>query len=438
MPAVAYRARVVHPVIAPPIRDGAVVVDGGEIVAVGPARDLVGRAAREHRVDGVLLPGLVNARTRVEHTDAVGVTFAGGHERWRAAVEARTRHWDEARVGRSAQRGVHALLRAGVTCAGDVVGVGPAVPALTRAGVAGDSWVEVDGVDQRGHDALIAALEQTLSLPAPGRRVGIALPGPHAVGTGVLQALVELATRRGAPLHLPAAASRAETAAIAQGSGPLAAAAVQRGLEMEWVDGGAGVGPVAYLDACGALGAGTSVVHAIRADADDLALLARQGVAVVTAVRAAARTRLGAPPVRAFADAGVPLALGTDDPAASGDVDVLAEAQAFVSSARIAGLATWPGPGGPRPLAEAALRLVTTDGAAAMGWQERAGALEVGRRADLTAVEVDADPDRVADAVIDHGAGRQVLTVVGGVRRARRDRADVPWPQHDPREADTG
>lgn len=436
MPAVAYRARVVLPISAPPVADGAVVVEDGQVVAVGPARELAGRASREYRVDGVLLPGLVNARTRVEHTDAAGVTFSGGHERWRDAVAARTRGWDEARVGRSAQRGVHALLRAGVTCNGDVVGVGPAVPALTRAGLMGDSWIEVEGVDERGHDPLVTALERSLGLPAPGRRVGITVPGPEAVGTGVLQALTELAARHDAPLCVPAARSRGEVAAITHGSGPLAAAAVQRGLGMEWLEGGAQLDPVSYLDACGVLAPGATVAHAIHIDADDAALLAARGVTVVVASRAAARTRLGAPPLALYAEAGVTVALGTDDPAASGDVDVLAEAQAFASAARITGLSTWPTSVGALPLPEAALRLVTVDGAAALGWGDRAGAIAPGRRADLVGVEVDADPDHAAAAVVSRGPGRQVLTVVGGVQRARRSSADVPWTEHDPREGD--
>ncbi|QBI20356.1 hypothetical protein ER308_12800 [Egibacter rhizosphaerae] len=436
MPPVAYRARVVVPVTTPPIDDGVVVVDGDRIVAVGSAAELSGRANREHSIDGALLPGLVNARTRIEHTDAAGLTWSGGHDRWLAAVAQRTRDWDEQRVGRSAQRGVHALLRAGVTCAGDVVGAGPAVPAAVRAGLVGDSWVEVADVDERGHDALIAALERTLGLPAPGRRVGIALPGPHRVGTGVLQALADLAARRGRPIHLPAAVTRGEVAAIAEGTGPTAAAAVRHGLEAEWLEGGTGLPPLRYLDACGVLRPGTSIAHAMQADPGELDLLAERGVSVVVAVRAAARTRLGGAPLHALASAGLPVALGTDDPAASGDVDALAEARAFASAARVSGFETWPLPGGPRPLAEAALRLVTADGARAMGWGDHSGALAVGRRADLVGVELDTDAEGATQDVVDGGAGRQVLTVVAGVRRARRRTADEPWPAHDPREED--
>ncbi|MBA2576288.1 MAG: amidohydrolase family protein, partial [Euzebyaceae bacterium] len=80
---------------------------------------------------------------------------------------------------------------------------------------------------------------------------------------------------------------------------------------------------------------------------------------------------------------------------------------------------------------EQAVRLATVDGARAMGWGNRAGVLEPGRRADLAGVALTATPRSVYRDLLSRGPGRQVLTVVGGVRKARRDDADRPWPLLD-------
>src|SRR5438045_9633580 len=64
------RARYVLPMNQPPIEDGAVVVEGGDIVAVGRTSEI--RAAHTGEVrdlgDHVLAPGLINAHCHLDYT----------------------------------------------------------------------------------------------------------------------------------------------------------------------------------------------------------------------------------------------------------------------------------------------------------------------------------------------------------------------------------
>jgi imidazolonepropionase-like amidohydrolase len=60
----AYRAAWVVPIDQPPIRDGAVRVSGGRIVAVGP--DEFKNDVLIDMGNVVILPGLVNAHTHLE------------------------------------------------------------------------------------------------------------------------------------------------------------------------------------------------------------------------------------------------------------------------------------------------------------------------------------------------------------------------------------
>lgn len=429
VPTTCYSADVLCSMSGPPLADGAVLVEGDRITAVGPADELRARADRHHRIDGVLLPGLVDARTRIECSD-VEAPDSGPYHHWRAAVVAPVAEWDGARVGRSAQRGVHARLRAGTTCVGDVVLRGPGVPAASRAGLVGDSWVEIDGVDVASQDDVVSALHRTLRLPAPGRRVGITVPGTHATGAGVLQALSTLAAEAGATMQTVVAASREEAKAVTDGAGPLAIAALKQQREYEWLDGGSGLSPLAYADAGGVLRRGWSVAHATKFRRGQMQVLNERGVASVMSPRAIAV--VGRPRLAELAAARAPVALCTEG--APGAPDVLAEAAAWVGTATQQGLEGWPGRVRTFGLAEAAVRLATVDGATAMGWEDFAGTIAPGRRADFVGVGIATDPDRVWEDLVADGAGRQVLTVLAGVRRARRERPDVDWPEHELRE----
>jgi aminodeoxyfutalosine deaminase len=427
MPTVCYTAPVVCPMAGPPLANGAVLVTGDRIAAVGDAASLSARADRTHHVGGVLLPGLVNGHAHLEQTDAHGLARSGPHHAWLEAVEGAMRDWGDDKVARSARRGVQHLLRAGVTTSADVVTRGPAVPAAVRAGLAGDSLVEVAMAGVEHADAVLAGVERALRLPAEGRRVGIAVT-PATVGTGVLQSLAALAARRGVPLHVLAALTSAEVAAVRTGEGPLAERARARGLDLEWLDAPTGYSPVRYLDACGALLRGGALIHGVAVDATEARLLAERGVTVVCCPRQAGLQRAGDSPLDRYAEAGTLLALGTGSAAAVGTLDLLADAAAWVAQAGRCGLAFWPSVVGPVSLEEQAVRLLTVDGARALGWGDRAGVLEPGRRADFVVLDVQTTPEDAYRDLVRRGAGRQVLTVLGGVRKARRDSAAEPWP----------
>ena len=70
------RARWVLPIVAEPIEDGAVLVEGGAIAAVGPISTLrAAHPAAPLRDLGraILLPGLVNAHSHLDYTALRGL-----------------------------------------------------------------------------------------------------------------------------------------------------------------------------------------------------------------------------------------------------------------------------------------------------------------------------------------------------------------------------
>jgi cytosine/adenosine deaminase-related metal-dependent hydrolase len=70
--------------------------------------------------------------------------------------------------------------------------------------------------------------------------------------------------------------------------------------------------PIELLERTGFLGAGASVIHGIHVSEADVAILTRTGTAVVTCPTTEGNLGDGYLPAMAYAEAGVPLAIGSD------------------------------------------------------------------------------------------------------------------------------
>jgi aminodeoxyfutalosine deaminase len=400
-----HAAPVVLPVGAPPIRDGAVVVDGARIAWVGPRREWT-EPAEVVEWPGVLLPGLVNAHCHLQYSAYAdkcqpGVDFL----EWIAEFVPRNRTMTEADWRRSTADGVDALLRTGTTAVADIAAHAVAVDVLAGSGLAGISYLEAVGADAAGWPERRAALLAVLDRLTP-RRLGVSPHTLYTLGAAVIRDCVALARDRGLRLHPHAAESPYEVEYVATGSGPFAAANRRWGLAMELLAaGGSARTPVAELAALGALGPDTHVAHGVHCDAADRAMLRAAGGTVALCPRSNAVLGVGAAPVAAYRAEGNPVAVGTDALSSTPSLDLLADVAALRELAIAQGS---PEAGLDRWLIEAATR----GGAAAMGLTD-IGVLRPGARADLAAFDVPTDADPYT-ALVAHGAGRCAGTILAG------------------------
>ena len=142
-----YSAGLVIPITAPSVLDGAIAVIDGRIEHVG-SRDWVlhalkqaGRSFVEHHVDGVLMPGLVNAHTHLQYTGMaeVGAKRYTGFPSWAQAFDAVYDH-TEFDWKAEAERGARLSIRYGTTSAADVVTDPEAASALHDLGLHGVAY----------------------------------------------------------------------------------------------------------------------------------------------------------------------------------------------------------------------------------------------------------------------------------------------------------
>jgi cytosine/adenosine deaminase-related metal-dependent hydrolase len=162
-----------------------------------------------------------------------------------------------------------------------------------------------------------------------------------------------------------------------------------------------GVSPVEHLLRLGVLASGNCLcIHCVLADSHDVELLQTAGVAVAHCPRSNRAHGHGAAPLAAFRAAGLRVGLGTDSVVSSGDVDLWEDARA-------AGLE-----------GEEALRMLTLEGARALGLENGIGSLEVGKQADLavfssTAFHRRPPPSTATPALFTTVAGRVAHRYIG-------------------------
>ena len=124
MPLQIYIADWVLPVVAPPIRRGAVVVNNEVILDVGPADRLVKQYSGE-QIDfehAVIAPSWINAHTHLELSYLRGKVPAGkSFVDWiRAVVNLRARTSDPEKIIRSAREQSEIMVNTGTALAGDI------------------------------------------------------------------------------------------------------------------------------------------------------------------------------------------------------------------------------------------------------------------------------------------------------------------------------
>jgi cytosine/adenosine deaminase-related metal-dependent hydrolase len=391
------RAASVHPVTAPPIEDGAVLVDaGGRIAAIGPNSQVA--APPEARAlefpDAVLVPGLVNCHTHLELTHLAGKNAEREFASWIRAIRALKDATTPAEFSRSAEQGVRDCWAVGVTCVADTGSTGAPLEALARLGARGIYYQEVFGPDPTkcgvSLSELAAAMQRLHPLATGRARLGVSPHAPYSVSEPLYRAVAEFALRERLPLAVHLAESREETQLLADGTGPFAEALRARGIAVT----ARGRSPVEHLVQLGVVQRGTDClcIHCVQVSQRDVELLRRAGAAIALCPRSNRAHGHGTAPLPLFRRAGLTVGLGTDSVVSTGDVDLRAEAAA-------AGLE-----------GEEALRMLTLDGARVLGLENTIGSLEVGKEADLavfpsTAVDRPRPP---APALLTVVAGRVV------------------------------
>lgn len=143
-----------------------------------------------------------------------------------------------------------------------------------------------------------------------------------------------------------------------------------------------GMRPLQRLHDLGLLSPRFQAVHLTQLSSEDIHLLAENSVHALHCPESNLKLASGFCPVGELLDAGINVALGTDGAASNNDLDMLGEMKTAALLAKtVHGNATTLD-------AWATLKMATLDGARALGLEHRLGSLEIGKLADIAAIDM--------------------------------------------------
>lgn len=391
------------------LADHAVAIRAGRIVAVLPAAAARARFAPAELIERphhALLPGLVNA-----HTHAAMSLLRGRAEnmplaQWTQDVIAPIeRRWvDPAYVRDGTELAIAEMVRAGVTCFGDMQ-LWPEVVARTAADVhvRVSVGLVVEQAPSRWAGNPDEYIEKGMALRDDYRgdplvATHFALEPAHELDDATLLRVRRLADELEIPFALP----------VHESQGEVEASRARHGAR-----------PLDRLARLGMASPLLVAVHGTQLVETDIETLANAGAAVIHCPEANLKLGSGVCPAAELLGRGVRVALGTDGPASNNDLDVLSEMRS--AGLLAAGVHARPG----ALVATDLLRMATLEGARVLGLGETTGSLVPGKWADLCCINLRASSSwpvhDVATTLVYSCSSRQVTDTWVAGRRVLAD-----------------
>ncbi|MDF1831252.1 MAG: TRZ/ATZ family hydrolase [Porticoccaceae bacterium] len=354
------------------LRGCSVAIHEGKIIALLPSGEAQQRfnAVRQYNLtDSLLIPGLINAHGHSAMTLLRGYADDQSLHTWlnESIWPAEGRWMSEEFVYDGAELAIAEMLLGGTTCFNDMyffpdqtaraarknnIKCQLAFPVLEFP----SAWAR--NADEYIHKGL--ALRDELR---DDSRISIAF-GPHAPYTVNDLALEKIATLAGeldAPIHIH----------LHESANEIAQSMAEHGRR-----------PIERLQQLGLLTPLTQCVHMTQLIASDIALLSESGSHVIHCPTSNLKLGNGFCPLETLQETGINIALGTDSAASNNDLNMLSEA-------RNAALIAKGVSGNPELLpAHEALELATINSARALGIDHETGSIEVGKAADLVAINL--------------------------------------------------
>ena len=241
----------------------------------------------------------------------------------------------------AAKATVEAGLRASLFC--------PLLDFPTPMGAGPEDYLRLatDAMDEWRHD--------------PRIQIGFGPHAPYTVSDAPLQKVLTLAEA----LDVPVMMHVHETAG-----------------EIQMAVGNTGERPLTRLQGLGLLSPRLLAVHMTQLTDEEITLVAETGTHVVHCPESNLKLASGFAPVEKLRQAGINVALGTDGAASNNDLDMIGEARTAAFLAKGVSLEADALP------AADVLKMATLNGAKALGRDEDIGSLEIGKQADMVAIDL--------------------------------------------------
>ncbi len=353
-------------------KNHSLIIDNGKIIDCLPEQEAAQRYQAENTrflPEHALIPGFINAHTHTAMSLMRGIADELPLMEWlQQHIWPLEQQWVSADFVRDgAELAIAEMIRGGTTCFNDMYFF-PDVVAK-----------QADELGIRAHIGLIVIdfptiwaqnsdeyIEKALALlqqyqDHPLINTPLAPHAPYTVSDKPLQTIAEISQSSGQQIHMHVHETEAEV--------------FQHQKEH-------GVTPLQRLEKLGLLSPSMMAVHMTQLTKVEIESLAETGTHIIHCPESNLKLACGFCPVAACLEQGINVALGTDGCASNNDLDMLAEMRsaALLAKGVQNNAAAVP--------AMTALELATINGAKALGVDRLTGSLEIGKAADVIAIDL--------------------------------------------------
>jgi 5-methylthioadenosine/S-adenosylhomocysteine deaminase len=384
-------AQHVLPVSSAPIENGAVLVKGDVIADIGQADMMRLRYPDEEVRDfgmAAICPGMIDLYARLEDATMRGLMHDVPYATWMKEISDLRRRLTPEECYESAYLGALESLASGVTTVGDISTTGASARAAGKLGLRAVIYREISAIDKNlVNYALkkgVGDLEKW-SKEVDSDRVSFGLaPAPvfqcHPL---VYKTVTRYASEHKLPVAMALAGSREEYRFVKHGR----AIESDRRFELKgfmelppWLP--TGVTPVNYvLNWDGFEADNVMIIYGVYVNQEDINKLRECNVAVAVTPSLNAQLGMGVAPVDEYLRAGLRVGLATGAPGSLDFVDIFTEMRVELLIQRALNNRDFIS-------AQTLLEMGTLSSAKALGLDSKIGSLEVGKQADIIAVDL--------------------------------------------------
>lgn len=389
-----HRARIVLPLSAPPVENGAVAVEGASFARVGAFDELRAEFPAAEVVDhgeAILLPGLINAHCHLDFTAMRGAILTNGSfSAWVRRINELKRTFADADYIASIGAGLAELRKWGVTTVLNIESLPELMVHLPPPPIRTWWFYELLDIRSRIHteDVVAGALTFFEQRPSWHGGFGLSPHAPYTTSVDLYRLVRFCAEKYGMPFTTHLAESDEEMEMFAAGGGPLFD--FLKGLGRDMSDCGRGT-PIRHLLEAEALPRGAILAHMNQLGAGDEELLAPHAGSFSIVHCPNCHEYFGrAPfPCEMLRGLGFRISLGTDSCASNRGLNLFDEMQTFRRNF-------------PSMAPTDLLDMVTRHPAAALGQGGRFGELRRGARADFITLPFAGRIEDVLEAVVEN------------------------------------
>jgi 5-methylthioadenosine/S-adenosylhomocysteine deaminase len=348
-----------------------VAIEQGVIVAIGDSQHMLEQYTGKQQLtldQHLLIPGLINA-----HGHSAMALLRGYADDYPLMAWLEQHIWpaeqqwvDEAFVRDGSDLAIAEMLLGGTTCFSDMYFYPEqTAAACIDAGIRAQLCFPILDFPNNWSSSADDAINKGIALHQATHHSLISFAfGPHApytVGDDSMQRIVAMAEQYQLPIQIHCHETQQEVDDAITDSGRR---------------------PLQRLEQLGLLGQKTQLVHMTALNDNDIDITRRSGASVVHCPESNLKLASGFCPIQQLHQQGINVAIGTDGAASNNDLDLLGELRTGALLAKaVAGDASAIN-------THQALAMATINGAKALGLDDKIGSLEIGKFADIVAIDM--------------------------------------------------